>query len=156
MEYAKDLLKEKVRSRFPLILGLVSFGLAIFWIVLKGTGPMALTTFDWVYAFLFLLNGVSHTSYGLGYSLERLVGRAYIRIDNRVIKIKTGVLDQEQKIEWPEIAAIDYKPGYFIMTRNDRSTCKLSMKKLEYSVIQEIKMVMGQIAKEKEIPIDVS
>ncbi len=156
MDYSRDLLKEKKKSKFALILGILSFVLAIFWITLRLIENNALSLFDWIYSFFFLLNGVSQTLSGLGYSIERLIGKAFIKIDNQAIKIKTGAFDKEQSIDWSEIRSIDYKPGNFIITKNDNSTYKLTMSKLEYSVIQEIKNVIDKIANDKKISINLN
>ncbi|MBS0011219.1 MAG: hypothetical protein KFF49_07405 [Bacteroidales bacterium] len=156
MDYSRDLLKEKKKSKFALILGILSFVFAIFWIIIKLNDKNVLSTFDWIYSFLFLLNGISHTSSGLGYSIERLIGKAFIKIDNQVIKIKTGAFDKEQSIDWSEISSIDYKPNNFMITKKDSSIFKLSMTKLEYSVIQEIKNVIDKIGNDKNILINLN
>jgi len=156
MDYSRNLLKVKKKSKFALILGILSFIFAIFWISLKLIDKNFLSTFDWIYSFLFLLNGVSHTSSGLGYSIERLIGKAFVKIDSNVIKIKTGTFDKEQTVDWSDINSIEYKPSNFMITRNDNSVYKLSMTKLEYSVIQEIKNVIDKIGNDKKISVNLS
>ena len=41
-----------------------------------------------------------------------------------------------------------------MITKNDNSTYKLTLIELEYSVIQEIKRVISEVAKSKDIPIN--
>lgn len=156
MDYTKDLLKEKKKSKFALILGILSFVFAILWITIRLLDNNFLSTFDWIYSFLFLVNGISHTSSGLGYSIERLFGKAFIKIDNQVIKLKAGAFNKEQSVAWSEISSIDYKPSNFIITKNDNSICKITMTKLEYFVIQEIKNVIDKIANDKKISINLN
>jgi len=152
MEYTRDLLKVKKKSKFPLFLGIASFAIAIIWIWMKLIYNERIETFDWFYSIVFLLNGVSHTSTGLGYSIERIFGKAFIQIDDQVIYVKTGVLDKGQKVYWSEIQSIDYKPNKFTITKKDDSTSTIELTKLEYSVIQETKDAIETRANDSNVP----
>ena len=154
MEYARDLLKVKKKSKFPLFLGIASFAIAIVWIWIKLIYNETIKTFDWVYSILFLLNGVSHTSIGFGYSIERLFGKAFIKIDDRSIKIKMGVFKKEKEIAWSQVKSIEYKPNNYYITQSDGSTYHFKMTELEYSVIQEIKNTLETIASDGNIPVN--
>lgn len=155
MEYFNDLLKEKRKSTLALILGLLSFAFAILWISLKLTEKDALSAFDWLYSTFIFLYGVWLTVSGLGYSIERLFGKAYIQIDDAAIKIKMGVFDKEQYIEWSAVSSVNYKPNNFTVTRNDATACKIKMAKLDYSTIQEIKNIIYKIANDKKISVNI-
>ncbi len=156
MDYSKDLLKEKKKSKFALIFSLLFYVVAISWIPIRLVENGAISGFDWFYTSIMFLNGLSQTMAGRGYSIERLIGKAFIKIDNQVIKIKTGAFDKEQSIDWSEISSIDYKPSIFIITKNDNSICQLTMTKLEYSEIQDIKNVIDKIANDKKIAINLN
>ena len=154
MNYSKDLLKEKKKTKFGIVLGILFFVIAISWIPIRLIEKNTISSFDWFYTIIFILNGLSQIMVGLGYSVERLIGKAFIKIDNQVIKIKTGAFDKEQSIDWNDINSIDYKPSNFIIIKNDKSSFKLTMTKLEYSVIQEIKNVINEIVNNKTIKIN--
>ncbi|MFO7657936.1 MAG: hypothetical protein R6W78_12800 [Bacteroidales bacterium] len=153
MDYAKDLLKARKKSKFAIVIGILLLLIAISWIPTRLIEKESISGFDWLYTFIFLLNGLSQTITGLGYSIDRLIGRAFIKIDNQVIKIKTGAFDREQSINWDQIDSINYKSGNFLITENDTSSYKLTITKLEYSIIQEIKNVINEISKAKKIEL---
>ena len=156
MEYSKDLLKQKSNSKLSLWLSILFYVLAIVWIPVQLMDNGSVSGFDWFYTIIMLLNGVTQMMAAYGYSVERLVGKAYVRINNHMIQIKTGVFDKEQQINWSEINSIDYTPGKFIITKKDQTPYSLAISKLEYAVIQEIKNVINEIAHEKKISISVN
>lgn len=153
MNYSKNLLAERKKSKFALILGLTSIVLAITLISLNLITKTPFSTFTWIYTLIFLLNGVSHTMHGLGYSIERAFGTAYIRIDPSAIEIKTSVWTQAQKLDWDKIAAIEYRSGFFYITQKDHATQKLIISKLDYATIQEVKNIIVEIAQDKKIAV---
>ena len=156
MNYSKDLLKEKKKSKFALILSILFYVIAIGWIPIRLSEKGSISGFDWLYTSIMFINGLSQTMAGFGYSIERLIGKAFIKIDSQVIKIKTGAFDKEQSIDWSEINSIEYKPSNFMITKNDKTIFKLSMTKLEYSVIKEIKNVINEIGNDKKISVNIS
>jgi len=156
MNYSKNLLKGRKKSTFAIVVGILFFIVAISWIPVRLTENGSVSGFDWFYMIIFLLNGLSQTMAGLGYSIDSLVGKAFIEIDNQIIRLKTGPFDKEQSITWDEIHSIDYKLNKLMITKNNRTKLNLTMSKLEYSVIQEIKNVISEIANKKEIPINLN
>ncbi len=154
MEYSIDLLKEKKKSIFILVLGILLLLLALAWIPIRWKGNGSVTFFDWIYFIAMLLSGFSQISQGLGYPIVRLFGKAYVEINNKIIRVKTGVLDKEQSVEWSDIDSINYKSGNFVITKKDNSIYNLSASKLEYIQIQEVKSVINNIANDKKISIN--
>ena len=92
-----------------------------------------------------------HIYEGFGYSVSRLFGKAYILIDTEIIRIKTGILDKELFIFWNEVASVHFKAAVFEMRRPDNTSVVLNLSSLEYSLIQQIKEVIGRILVEKGI-----
>ncbi|MDI9605416.1 MAG: hypothetical protein QM305_08895 [Bacteroidota bacterium] len=152
MEYSVDLLSFRTKSKFVLILGILLLLFAIGWFIAIWIRKGSASLFDWIFFILLILNGVVQTSYGLGNPIERLFGKAFVRINSQAISIKTGIFDKKQTVKWSDIRSISYKPANFVITKKNKSTCKLSMSKLDYSVIQDIKRVMNNIANDKNIP----
>lgn len=154
MEYSVDLLSFRTKSKFVLTLGILLVLSAIGWFIAIWVRKGSVSLFDWLFFILLLLNGLLQTSNGLGNPIERLFGKAFVKINSRTISIKTGVFDKKQTVKWSDIRLISYKPANFVITKKDNSTCKLSMSKLDYSVIQDIKRVMNNIANDKNIPTE--
>jgi len=74
-------------------------------------------------------------------------------IDKDVIHLKTGLLEKEQRIQWKEVAFIDYHPAIFRIIKVDQKTENLKVTGLNYALIQEIKEVIRGLAIEKGISI---
>ncbi len=151
MNYSKDLLTLKKKSPLSTILGLISVLIAITFILIKFYENIEIQIFDWFYSAYFMLFGISIIMTGQGYSLDRLFGKAFIEITDNKIRLKTGVFDKLQVIDWDKVHSIEYHLNYFRITKKDKSTIKLSLGKLEHTVIQEIKETIIQIADNKRI-----
>ena len=151
MEYKRDLLKENKKSKIRLIIGIAFFVISIFWIITKLLDSDLIKPFDWFYSGIFALNGVAHVLGGLGHSIERVFGKAFVLIDNKMIIIKLGVFEKEQKVDWRDIQSIDYKPNNFKIQKIDNSTKLISISKLNYSCISDIKEIISKLAESKEI-----
>ena len=154
MNYSKNLLDLKKKSKLAVIYGIFSCLLAIAYFVIvliQGSGRSP----GWEYIFFlsFLLNGITNIMYGLGYPPERVFGKAFIEIDEQKISLKTGVFQKLQSVDWKEIDSMDYKLNKLVVTKTDKSTVRLALIPLEYLVIQEIKETINTIATEKKINI---
>jgi len=156
MKYSKDLLKKRKKSKVNMAFGLFVIFIAITWIPLHLIEKVSISGFDWPYMFIFLLNGLSLFMTGYGYSLDRIIGKAFIEIDNQVIRMKTDIFDKEKSISWDNINSIEYKPSKFIVAKKDKTKLILTISKLEYIEIQEIKNVISDIANKKKISINLN
>ncbi|MCB9002398.1 MAG: hypothetical protein H6537_10560 [Bacteroidales bacterium] len=156
MKYIKDLNKGLKKSKPALFFALLAYLIAILWIPFRLNERGSFSWFDLGYSLIIAVNGLSLTLTGLGSSIDRLFGKAFIKINSEVIIKKIGAFEKEQRIDWADIKTIDYKPTNFLITRNDNSTYKLSMTKLDYSVIQEIKNVINKIGANKNIPMNLN
>lgn len=150
MEYYKDLLVNK-RNKFGIVFGIILLIFAFIWIIIK-ISENNLETFNWLNFSFYILNGIFWTLYGFGYQIEKLFFKAYIRINERNISVKTGIYEPKQEISWDEIQEIEYDSSKFILVRKDNSKLIFSIDKLEYLTIEELKETVNRIAKGKSIP----
>jgi hypothetical protein len=151
MEYKRDLLPATKKSKLRIIFGIILLVFSIIWISLKLIEDERISTFDWFYVILFTLNGIASVIDGLGYSLERFLGKAFIQIDHDLIRIKQDVFDKEQRAEWNDIVSLDYEPTKLIIQKRDHSILMITLSKLSYSDISEIKEIVFSLARDKEI-----
>lgn len=151
MELKKDLLKKDKKSVFRIILGVLFVAISIIWIADKITSDIIIRPFDWLYSGIFMLGGVIHIFEGFGFSLAKLFGKAFVLIDNNQISIKPGLSDKEQKIYWKDIKTIDYKLNKFQIQKIDDTNMKLDLSKIDYALKNEIKEIVNNIAKDKNI-----
>lgn len=153
MNYTKNLLELKKKSKSATIFGIISCILAITIIVINYLNHENIPFYLWIFSIYFLLSGIANIMAGQGHSIDRLFGKAFIEINNEKISLKTGVLQKVQAVNWKEIDSIDYKLNNLIITKTDKAMVKLALNRLEYSVIQEIKEVVNIIGTDKEIDI---
>lgn len=150
MEYFKDLLVNK-RNKFGIALGIIFLVFALSWIPIK-ISENNLQTFDWIYFSVFTLNGIIWILYGFGLQIEQFFFKAYIRINDKIISMKTGIHEPKQEVLWTEIHEIEYDSRKIIIEKKDKSKILFSIAKLDYSTIQELKNTVNAIANEKNIP----
>lgn len=153
MEYYKDLLKEKQQSKLRLFIGILFFAVSIAWITMKMIENKPIETFDWVYSGIFLLNALIHILGAVGYPFEGLFGKAFIQIDNRSIRIKSWIFEKEQSAVWDDIQSIEFKMNQLLLSEKDDSCTSISLSKLEYLWVQEIKDTLRNLASKKDIHI---
>jgi len=153
MKYSKDLLKRRKKSKIGIAFGVFFIIVAITLVPVRLVVEGSISGYDWPYMIIFLLNGLNQLMAGLGYSIDKLIGKAFIEIDNKVIRLKISAFGKEQNVNWDKINSIEYRPNKFIVTKKDKTQLVLSISKLEYSVIQEIKNTIRKIANEKKISL---
>ena len=154
MELKIDLFKQKKKSHIRMVFGVLCLLFAGTWIIIGLSGRGTQPSFLWIFqGLLFISIGTLHLVEGLGYSIGRLFGKAYIFIDSETISIKTGVYDKMQLINWSEIKTMDYKHNKFEIKTIDNANKILNLSMLDYMLIKEIKTTIHCIAKEKNILI---
>ena len=155
MEYKRDLLKNNDKSIFRLILGILFCVISILWIIARLADNELIRLFDWFYSGFFTLMGLTHILAGLGISIERFFGKAFVHIDNEMIDIKLGVFEKEYKIDWQEIKSIECKFGNFTVQKLDNSSVFFPISKLDYSNVIGIRDIMFKLAESKNIKCNI-
>lgn len=156
MEYKRDLLKDARKSKFQVGIGVLFLALSILWVITIFVDFQVIRPFNWIDTLLFGLLGIVHIFGGLGYSVGRFFGKAFIDIDSDRMKFKLGIFDKEQKINWQDITAIDYKPNAFMISQGDNKTQVIKISKLDYSSISEVKAVISKIAADKQVDYSIA
>ena len=152
MELKIDLLKEKRKSLLRVVLGILSFLVAIGWMITKIIGKEVVRPFDWVFCGIFALNGIAHFTEGLGYSLESFFGKAYVLINSEIIALKASIVNKEQLIHWDEIQSMEYKLNKFEIKKTDNTLLVINLSNFDYLLKEKIKQTIQCIAKEKKPP----
>lgn len=145
----QDLLKRE-RSVLRIVLGIVFFAISIERIL----SEQGFTTFDWFYSGIFALNGIYHSIEGWGFSIAKLLGSAFIVIDNERISIKPGIFESKQNFAWQTIQSIHFQINRFQISTSGNENRILDLSKFDHDSIKEIKAVIDQIARDKAIPSD--
>ena len=155
MELKIDLLEKGKKSRSRVVLGVFFFVISCAYICIKIFDQEHIRVFDWFYFAVFAMNGVVHFFGGLGIPVERFFGKAHILINSELISFKPSIYKKEQTVYWNDIKSIDYKPNKFRIERRDDTIVIMSLSEIDYSLKNEIKDVIGCIAKEKNIGLNI-
>lgn len=151
MEFYKNLLKKNEKNPLRLFIGLLFLIVAILWVVSKRWDNEPITLFDWIYSLIFALNALVHIMGGLGVPIEGFMGKAFIKVDSNQIQVKPGIFKKEQTADWNTVQSIDNKGNQLVIVKNDNSNLNISFTDLEYSIVQEIKSALTDIANKKGI-----
>jgi hypothetical protein len=151
MEYYRNLLKNNQKSLFRLILGILLVIGSIYIIADRIVDKGSIRAFDWSFSAIFALNGLMHIFLGLGTTIERFFGKAFIEIDTNTINIKLGVFKKAQRIDWQDIQVIGFAPHSFNFQMKDGSTQLLPVTKLDDLCISDVKKILSEIADTKKI-----
>jgi hypothetical protein len=151
MELKIDLLPKKRRSNFTLLMGLISIALPVIYFITNKLSDEELSgSFLPIMVYLGL-NGINGIVGGLGYSIEKLFGTAYVHIDEEQIVVKSKLMTKGQSFLWGNIKSLEYKTNWYkIIDKNDLHS-KLLLSDLEFKVLVETRDAINSIAAEKGI-----
>lgn len=152
MKFEKNLLVQK--STTKTIVGILTLVLIVLWIGIKIYIKEAFDAFDWVYLIALFLLGILFILEGIGAPFVKIFGKAFIHIDEERISMKKGVFSKEQTIFWDEIKLIEYKPNYFLFTKQDDSLFPLKLQLLAYRFNREILDFIKVIGKHKGLEVE--
>jgi len=154
MELKIDLLEKKKKNLWLIGFGILAFSFAIFFGIVE---KKPLDWFIWVYFGFFVLHGVNYFIRGLGYSIERFLGKAYILINSEIISLKSSIYEKKQFVNWNEIKSINYNPisTEFKIEKTDGTTQVINISNFDYALLLEIKKTVSCIAKEKNIQVNI-
>ncbi len=154
MELNIDLIPKRKRSNFALAMGVIAILLAITYFIIRMQGDKEKSFFQMPMMIYLLVYGIFGIFNGLGYSVEKFFGRAYVQIDEERIAIKTGVWTKELSIPWNHIKSMEYKTNWFKITDLNGISSKLILSDLEFKVLIETRNTINCIAAEKGISIN--
>ena len=156
MELKIDLLKRDSKSFFRIAFGIFLLLWAYVLIANRVIHKELIRPADWICFGGFSLSGVFHFIEGLGYSFERLFGKAYILINTEFILVKTGIFTKEQTIYWDNIKSINYNriSENLKIEKTDNANVIIDFHKFGQYFNGEIKETIGCIAKEKNIQLN--
>jgi len=154
MELKIDLLRTEKKSALRVAGGVLFILLSVAWVISRQMKNQYIDVLDWIYCGILSLNGVVHIMGGFGLPLIRLFGESYLWIDDTKIAIKKSVLGKEQSISWADIKLINYKLNRFTVIRTNDTKFTLDLSKLDYAILKDAKEIIGSIANEKGIHVN--
>ena len=149
MELNVNLLEREKKSYIRLGIGLVFIILTIIWIVIITLNNWVVKPYEWLNIGICALNGIAHTLYGFGSSIERLFGKAFILIDKEKIAVKIDPFEKEQNALWNDVKSIESKPSKLMVIKTDNTNLNIDFSNLDYALVQNIKKSIHGFAEEK-------
>ena len=153
MEINIDLIPKIKRSNFTLWMGITGVAFAGIYLLIILHESRQNWTFQWMMMIYMLVLGTKGIITGLGYSVEKFFGSAYIHIDNENIAIKPKIRTKVKSIPWDQIKCMEYKANWFKIIHLDGSSSKFSLSDLEFKVLIEARDAIMLIAAEKGVTI---
>lgn len=153
MNYYKNLLTQGKKSKLRIVFGLVFILISISWILIRVIEESPIRIFDWFYSIIFSLNGIMHIIEGSGISINSYFGKAFIQINEKEIQYKPNIRAREINVKWDKISEIHFGKNRIEIIDQNNSSIQFLYNKLGFAVIQEIKDIIIQISKNKNILI---
>jgi len=154
MELYIDLIPKRKRSNFTLAMGMIAIVMATTYFILRTQGVKEKSD-AYLSMMIYMVGyGIYGIIIGLGYSVEKFFGSAYVHIDDEHIAIKTGVWTKVRSLSWCQIKSIEYKTNWYKIIDLNGIPSKLILSDLEYKVLVETRDAINLIASGKEIPIN--
>jgi len=150
MEIRKNLLRSPQKSILRISIGYALIAISLIMLISKFIENIELRFFDWFFISIFILNGIYIIIEGSGTSIEQLLGKAFIDINNETIIIKASIFKKKQTINWKDIKTINLTSNR-IMIDNIMTT---NLSNLEYYEVKEINEILTNLATEKGIKIN--
>lgn len=152
IEYSKNLLLKTDRSYKLIIFGIAMALFALAWPIKQLTTNGSIHWLDWIFFTVFAINGGLNCLRGFGYPMAYIFGSAYVKANAAFISVKASSFEPENKILWADIKSIEYKATRFRVTKIDQSEQRLCMRKLDDDTVNEMRIKVEEIAKQKTIP----
>jgi hypothetical protein len=150
MELRKNLLKTHRKSILRISIGYAFIAVTIILLISKYRQNIEIGMFDWFFILIFILNGIYIIIEGSGTSIENLLGKAFISINDETITTKATIFKKEQTINWKDIKTINLKSNRILI--DNIMTTNLS--NLENYEVKEINEVLMNLAMEKGVKVN--
>jgi len=134
-------------------MGVISLSIPIIYVVFRFFGDREKLFSQFPMMILLTLQGITGIINGMGYSVEKFFGSAYVLVDNVQIVIKTGIWTRLKSIRWSQVKSLKYKANWFEIIHPDGSASKLELSELEFKVLVETRDAIYFIAAEEGITI---
>lgn len=151
MNYYKNLLEENSKSKKRMVYGLFMTLFSLAWVVSSIYNHSPFNVINWLFFGTLIIGGIINILGGMGYTLERIFGDSFVKINKDEITVKAHAFQPENKALWADIKSIEYKPTRFRLTKQDGTEQRLCMRKLNYDTIQDMKTYTEAMATELKI-----
>ncbi len=134
---------------YHLVIGLIFIGMTL-WVYSKGIKkPNGVDQFDWVYIFIFGMVGL----WFMYKSLNFVLRKAYIRVDDEKISIKPDEISKSETIYWTDIVAIRQVKKNYEVLKKDQTSYTIFFSYFNYENAADLKNAIREMSAKKGIPI---
>jgi hypothetical protein len=146
MNYHCDLLtRANVSAAYFVVAGFILIA-GVYYMAIRCTIHAPMQVSEWAFVVACFAASVSWFCRGLGYRFERLLGKAYVRIDDEVFALKPGWQKKATSVLWEDVSGILHNADTYTMRTRDSGADLFELAILDYAVIQEGKTAVEQVA----------
>ena len=145
-------IKERDKNApYYLMIGIIFLGMSAWVYLSEGqNGLKGLDAYNWTYLVVFAIAGIYFTVKGL----KSLLQKAYIRVNDTEISVKSDGASKADTIQWTDIQSIQSFENQFVILKKDQTNVVIRLSYLNYENADELKQAIFQTALAKGIPIE--
>lgn len=83
---------------------------------------------------------------GLGFDIDRWIGKKYIRVNTTDITLKLALMKKPLQIKWDALQQLALWPGVIIITTNDQKKHEIQIKEFDPEIRHELLMSLIRFA----------
>lgn len=145
----KNIKDKNLNPLYRLIIGFIFLGMAG-WVVEKALASKdGITQYDWIYLAVFAITGL----FFVVDSFIAIAKKAYLKIDNQRIAVKTDEVSKAVKEDWNQIEKIIFVENKIEIISINNTVQKINLSFLDNDDVTFLTESITRIAEEKEIHI---
>ncbi len=145
----KNIKTKNPNSFYHFLIGLIFLGMTA-WVAITGYKKvLGIDQFDWVYIALFGITGIWFTIKGL----KALFSKAYIKVDDIKIDVKSDETSEATQVLWKNIDSIKTVKNTFHLILKNGKKHTINLSHFDYENADELKKSIQELAKTKDIAI---
>lgn len=153
MYYFKDLIIEKTKSKSRAVFGAIAFVFAILYIGIQIITDKIMEPYQWIFSLYFVGFGLVHTLGGMGHPVEHIMGRSFIELNDKDIKVKRFMFKKANITPWDTIQNVSFTKNKILFTLKDNSKTSIPYTIIQYSWLQELKEIIEEHCNDRKIQI---
>jgi len=109
--------------------------------------------YQWIFSLYSVGFGLVHTLGGMGHPVEHILGRSFIELNDKDIKVKRFIFKKANITPWNTIQNVSFTKNRILFTLKDNSKTSIPYTIIQYSWLQELKEIIEKHCNDRKIQI---